>query len=73
MLAAEAHPEVVELLAERFERCVTWTNKRGVDAVRVALHHLLRTYFFLLMYLPTYSSITTKRIILTRFLGPYLL
>ena len=42
MLAAEAHPEVAELLAERFERCVTWTNKRGVDAVRVALHNLLQ-------------------------------
>jgi len=40
MLAAEAHPEVVELLAERFERCVTWTNKRGVDAVRVGTPHL---------------------------------
>lgn len=37
MLAAEAHPAVAELLAERFDRCVGWSNKKGVDAVRVAL------------------------------------
>ncbi|KAI9881221.1 MAG: hypothetical protein M1830_007199 [Pleopsidium flavum] len=35
-LAAEAHPDVVELLIQRFERCVTWTNKEGVDALMLA-------------------------------------
>ncbi|MCJ1471380.1 26S proteasome non-ATPase regulatory subunit [Lambiella insularis] len=36
MLAVEASEEVAACLAERFARCVEWTNKKGVDALMLA-------------------------------------
>ncbi|KAI9707185.1 MAG: 26S proteasome non-ATPase regulatory subunit [Candelina mexicana] len=37
--AANGHEEVARVLAERFESCVNWRNKQGVDAMMTASRH----------------------------------